>query len=219
MVGGFRERYDALDEETKSKTARQFLKVVVGGLEGGSGLGGTPWLLDHVLAMAAARTGGYLMTDLERQVAELTAEIEGLRSAHDLMVNQFRVMQREKEHGWRENLAAVLAADKALAEKATPGPWRVDHHTDIDYGEQAAIPGVVDVWHDSEDGPIYPLRPADADFIAAARKGWPRYRAIAEKVLKIHGRDESDRSCCSECGFTYPCWTVRVVTLALVGTP
>jgi hypothetical protein len=36
------------------------------------------------------------------QHAAVVREVEELRAAHDLMSRQFRLMQVEKEHGWRE---------------------------------------------------------------------------------------------------------------------
>lgn len=42
------------------------------------------------------------LTDLTADVGWLLEHIEQLQAAHELMAAQFRIMQQEKEHGWRE---------------------------------------------------------------------------------------------------------------------
>lgn len=51
-----------------------------------------------------------------RLIARLTAERDEHILAHKLMAAQFRIMQREKEHGWQEADKHEARADAALAE-------------------------------------------------------------------------------------------------------
>jgi hypothetical protein len=96
------------------------------------------------------------------------------------------------------DLAAVLAADKALAAKAQALPWVI--LTEDRDPRFLCIYGTETVEHVA----AY-LHRADAEFIAAARSSLPRYQDAVEKVLELHRPgerlDHSEFDC--TCGFQF----------------
>ena len=94
-----------------------------------------------------------------------------------------------------EDLRRDLAADLALCDAATPGPWYtvgppwrpsgcpsyiIAGHHDPHIGKPVLDAIDVDEWDAEQDGPDYSQSDADMAFAAAARTGWPAAIRIAE---------------------------------------
>jgi len=107
---------------------------------GGQGVGyggGEPRAsLEAPVRAAIASINRVRVTAAEARLAEVERERNELQAAHELMARQFRTMQAEKEHGWREadrqesradaaeeRLAAVRKLRDELAQATTVGAF------------------------------------------------------------------------------------------------
>jgi hypothetical protein len=96
-----------------------------------------------------------------------------------------------------DTVTAKLAEWEALAEGATPGPWRAQTHIDFPYE-----PGYL-VYRAPEDGGVFGTAGdvgwagvvSDAEFIAAARHMVPALLAAVQGVLTLIDEDHCPGGC------------------------
>jgi hypothetical protein len=115
-----------------------------------------------------------------------------------------------------------LAAVQQRADAATGGPWTVERQSDAsDVNVRHMRPDdEPDLFVACTGDPHYDGTVHDAEFIAASRTDVPRLVAALTAALDLHQPLPSSVSALypeplCECGATYPCPTVRVITDAL----
>lgn len=107
-----------------------------------------------------------------------------------------------------------LADMRGRSEQATEGPWYLS-------GDSIYSPEhmqIAETWEQNDaDGDIDREVPTpDAEFIAHARTDLDDLRGAVEDVLALHTWGEQ-WNCCRECGFEWPCRTLRAITARLEG--
>lgn len=92
---------------------------------------------------------------------------------------------------------------EARAAAATPGPWEANaeqYHSEFGTIIGGEVKPIAQAWLSGEDGWVYPLTPADAVFIAAARSDVP---ALAAEVRRLRVELAEARDEATKCGENY----------------